>query len=314
MKKVLITGSSGFLGKNLTRILEQKGVAVTGLTSKIADLTDCKSLDKFPGDNYDHIFHLAVWTQAGDFCAKRGGEQWIINQQINTNVLNWWMQKAPQAKMIAFGTSVSYSVEEDLSEPKYLDGQPNEKFYAYAMSKRMLLAGLQCLSKQFGMDYLYVIPSTLYGPGYHTDDRQLHFIYDLIRKIMRGKLYGEPVTLWGDGMQRRELVYIDDFVNDLLALNEVAKNDIFNLGGGMDHSIRDFAAAICKIAGYDADKIGYDVGQYVGARSKILEVGKLRATIGSNRAHTSLEEGIKKTISWFEENNDVFLAPDNKKQ
>ncbi len=308
MKTVLISGSSGFLGKHLVKSLESQNIEVIALTSKTADLTDCNGLKNIPVRDYDHIFHLAAWTQAGDFCALRGGEQWIINQQINTNMLAWWQKKAPQAKMIAFGTSVSYSVEQNLEETKYLDGQPYEKFYAYAMSKRMLLAGLQCLNKQFGMNYLYGIPSTLYGAGYHMDGRQMHFIYDLIRKILKGKLQGTPVTLWGDGYQRRELVYIDDFISHLLELNKGAQNDIFNIGGGEDYSIRDFAHIICELTGYDFNSIGFDINQYVGAKSKILEIGKLRNAIGKDLQKTPLKDGISKTIDWFLDNKQILLA------
>ncbi len=307
MKKILVTGSSGFLGKKLIHVLENKGTSVIALTSNTVDLTDCRSLEKIPVHDYDHIFHLAAWTQAGDFCAKRGGEQWIINQQINTNILKWWTDHAPQAKMITFGTSVSYAVEAELTEDKYLQGLPNEKFYAYAMSKRILLAGLQCLQRQFGVKYLYVIPSTLYGPGYHLDGRQMHFIYDLIRKILRGKMYGEPVTLWGDGMQRRELVYVDDFVDRLLLLNREAENDIYNIGSGQDHSIRDFAHTICDLTGYDADHIQYDTTQYVGARSKILDIKKMSAKINSDLPSTDLRTGISKTIEWFMDHKEVLL-------
>lgn len=308
MKEVLITGASGFLGKHLVKKLKDANVEVVAPGSKVVDLTDCKSVEQIPQKNYDHIFHLAAWTQAGDFCAKRAGEQWVINQQINTNVLNWWMKYAPKAKMITFGTSVSYAVEHNLTEDKYLDGQPYEKFYAYGMSKRMLLAGLQSLHRQFGMNYLYAIPSTLYGPGYHMDDRQMHFIYDLIKKILKGKLYGSPVTLWGDGEQRRELVYVDDFVENLLALNAATQNDIYNIGGGEDYSIKDFANIICDITGYDPAKIGYDTTQYVGAKSKILSIDKFKTAIGKEPIRTDLKTGISKTIDWFLENKDILLA------
>lgn len=308
MNKVLVTGASGFLGKHLVKHLRAQGVEVISLSSKEADLRDCRSLDSISGADLDHIFHLAAWTQAGDFCAKRAGEQWIINQQLNTNVLSWWQKAAPQAKMVTFGTSVSYAVEHDLTEEKYLDGQPYDKFYAYGMSKRMLLAGLQSLHKQFGINYIYAIPSTLYGPGYHMDDRQMHFIYDLIRKILRGKMYGEPVTLWGDGEQRRELVYIDDFIANLLMLNSCASNDIFNIGGGEDYSIKDFARIICELTDYNESAIGFDTNQYVGARSKILSIDKFKATIGGEPLRTDLRTGIATTIEWFKENEGILLA------
>lgn len=300
MKKVLVTGSSGFLGKKLVRRLEQEGVTCLALHSRNCDLRRSDALAGAVAEphTFDHIFHLAAWTQAGTFCDTHRGMQWIVNQQINTNMLAWWQQYAPQAKMITFGTSVSYTNEDDLSEGRYMEGQPTDKFYAYAMCKRMLMAGLECLQRQYGMNYLYLVPSTLYGPGYHTDGRQLHFIYDLIRKIMRGKLYGEPVVLWGDGEQRRELVYADDFISVMLELNKKAANDIFNIGSGTDNAIRDFAKIICEKTGYDFDAVQYDTTQYVGARSKILSVNKYRTLLGHNAMNTSLSEGLEKTIAW----------------
>jgi GDP-L-fucose synthase len=308
MKKVLMTGASGFLGKHLVKTLSNNNVEVVALDSKTADLTDCHSLDRISGKDFDHIFHLAAWTQAGTFCDTHRGIQWIVNQQINTNVLNWWQKNAAQAKMITFGTSVSYAVEHDLSEDKYMNGQPYDKFYAYAMCKRMLLVGLQCLQRQYGMNYLYVIPSTLYGPGYHMDGRQMHFIYDLIRKILRGKMYGEQVTLWGDGEQRRELVYVADFATNLLALNNAAENDIFNVGSGGDHSIKEFAQIICELVGFDPSDIQYDLDGYVGAKSKILDVEKLGAKLGNNLKRTDLRTGISETINWFLDNKEILLS------
>lgn len=302
MKKVLITGSTGFLGRRLMNRLEQAGVEYVALNSRNCDLTKSDSMETAvaePG-SFSHIFHLAAWTQAGTFCDTHRGIQWVVNQQINTNVLAWWQKHAPQAKLVAFGTSVSYTTEDNLSEEKYMDGIPTDKFYAYAMCKRMLLVGLQCLQRQYGMEYLYLVPSTLYGPDYHTDGRQLHFIYDLIRKIIRGKKYGEPVVLWGDGEQRRELVYVDDFVNVMLALNEKVSNEIFNIGSGTDCSIKQFAKIICDKVGYDFSNVQYDTAQYVGAKSKILAVEKYRSLLGTDMTHTSLDKGLGKTIEWVE--------------
>jgi GDP-L-fucose synthase len=307
MKKVLISGASGFLGKHLVQHLQQQQVNVVALSSSTHNLTQCNALDDIDGSSFDHIFHLAAWTQAGTFCDTHRGIQWVVNQQINTTMLAWWQAKAPQAKMITFGTSVSYATENNLSEQVYMDGTPYDKFYAYAMCKRMLLSGLQCLQRQYGLQYLYLIPSTLYGPGYHTDDRQAHFIYDLVRKIIRAKLHGEPVVLWGDGEQRRELIYVQDFINIMLALNNTVSNDIFNIGGGMDYSIKEFAQIICQLIDYPFEQIQYDTTQYVGARSKILEVTKYKEALPQLPPSTSLQQGIQATIDWFYTQHDRFL-------
>jgi len=194
---ILVTGATGFLGTALCRALENRGHFVVRLGSKDCDLTKQGSLDRFNDRAYDQIFHLAAWTQAGDFCLAHPGEQWVINQQINTNVLAWWHKSQRQAKLIAMGTSCAYSPDLPLSEEHYLSGLPIDSLFTYAMSKRMLYVGLLALAKQFDMRYLCLVPSTLYGAGYHLDGRQMHFIFDLIRKILSAKLHGTPVVLWG---------------------------------------------------------------------------------------------------------------------
>ncbi len=191
-------------------------------------------------------------------------------------MLAWWQAAQPQAKLVSMGTSCAYPPELELVEENYLVGQPIESLFTYAMTKRMLYAGQLALHKQFGLKYLCLVPSTLYGPGYHTDGRQMHFIFDLIRKILRGHLYDEPVELWGDGYQRRELVYLDDFVHLALRLTAERDNDLINLGAGEEHTIRHFAQLICDRVGYDFARIRFNTERYVGARSKCLVIDKLR--------------------------------------
>lgn len=296
--KILVTGASGFLGTALCAKLESQGHELARLNSRNCDLTVPGSLDHFNRSKYDQIYHLAAWTQAGDFCLRHPGEQWIINQKINTNVLDWWQKSQPQAKLICMGTSCAYAPGNELVEENYLTGTPIESLYTYAMTKRMLHVGLLALNKQFGLKYLSLVPSTLYGPGYHTDGRQLHFIFDLIRKIIRGKLHGDPVVLWGDGNQKRELVYVDDFVRIMLELAPARENDLINIGAGKEHSIREFAQMICGQVGYDFNAIQYDTSKYVGAKSKCLSVDKLHKLKPDLRM-TPLSEGLNRTIDWF---------------
>lgn len=296
--RILVTGASGFLGRCLCRWLEQAGHEVVALSSREADLTRPGTLEPWSGTRFDQIYHLAAWTQAGDFCLRHPGEQWIKNQQINTNVLAWWHHCQPAAKLIAMGTSCAYPPDLPLVEENYLAGLPIESLFAYAMTKRMLYVGLLSLAKQYGLKYLCLVPSTLYGPGYHTDGRQMHFIFDLIRKILRGKLYGEQVVLWGDGEQCRELVLVEDFARIALQLANTADNELVNIGAGEEYSIRHFARLICERVGYDFSRIAFDTSRYVGARSKCLVVQKLRRLVGE-LSLTPLEQGLDITIDWF---------------
>jgi GDP-L-fucose synthase len=128
----------------------------------------------------------------------------------------------------------------------------------------------------------------------------MHFIFDLIRKIIRGKEFGDPVILWGDGHQKRELVLVGDFVRLLWILAEKSENEIFNIGAGREYAIREFAGMICDVVGYPHENIIYDIGRYVGARSKCLNTEKLEKAI-PNLELTSLQNGIDVTVRWFYE-------------
>ncbi len=295
--RVFVTGATGFLGRHLVTQLKNRGDLVTAVGSRTCDLTSAHSLSQFC-DPFDQIYHLAAWTQAGDFCLRHPGEQWLINQKINTHVLDWWKEKQPQAKLICMGTSCSYDPSLPLIEENYLRGEPIDSLFTYAMTKRMLLSGLQALHKQFGMNYLYLIPSTLYGPGYHTDSRQLHFIFDLIRKILRGVHYGEEVILWGDGEQMRELIHVDDFIEALLQLVERENHTHINIGGGREYSIKQFATLISEEVGFCSSQIGYDLTRYVGARSKVLSIQKLLSSLPHFQPR-SLKRGLQETIHWY---------------
>ena len=297
-KRVFFTGGNGFLGAYWVKHLSQAGYIVDAPNSRECNLLEYDNLLEY-SSNYDFVIHLAAWTQAGDFCLYHQGEQWLHNQLITSNIVKWWREKQSQAKFVFMGTSCSYAPDLPLKEEYYLSGTPIESLYTYAMTKRMLLIGAKSLSQQFGMEYVSLIPSTLYGPSYHTDGRQMHFIFDLIRKILRGKHYGETVELWGDGSQKRELVFVKDFVKLGTCIMQDKKNEIFNIGGGSEYSIKDFAIKICNITGYDFTKIKYDTSKYVGAKSKFLNVEKVEGAYSEFKS-TSLDEGLRETIEWFE--------------
>ncbi len=305
--EILVTGATGFLGKSLCSHFESQGHRVVRLGSRDCDLVEREPLERFSDRRYDQIYHLAAWTQAGDFCLHHPGEQWLFNQQINTNVLSWWQRRQPQAKLIAMGTSCAYSPERELVEENYLEGQPIDSLFTYAMTKRMLYVGLRALGAQYGLRYLCLVPSTLYGPGYHTDGRQMHFIFDLIRKILQARDFGTSAVLWGDGHQRRELVYVDDFVQAAARLASRGEEGLLNVGAGEEFSIRQFARMICQLTGYEFQRIQFDTTKYVGAKSKCLSIQKLRAEL-PEWTPTSLEEGLARTVRWFEDNPQLFKA------
>lgn len=301
MSKFFITGGNGFLGNAMVdKLKKNKKNEVDYPSSKTLDLKEYSSLKNFSKKKYDYIFHLAAWTQAGDFCLYHKGEQWLINQQINTNVLKWWHEHQQQAKLLSIGTSCVYDENLPMIEENYFKGLPDDSLMTYAFTKRMLLLGCQSISHQFGLKWISYTPSTLYGLNYTTKDKQLHFIYDLIRKIIRGKIFNEEVRLWGDGYQKRELVYLDDFIKVIFKTYKNIENTNINVGSVKDYSIRKFAKIICKEVGYDFKKIIFDKKKYVGAKRKKL-VNKNLKKIDHNliKNFIQLEQGLKKVIKWF---------------
>ena len=132
MKKVLVTGATGFLGGHLVPKLEELGYDVTCCNSKRHNLLNYDGLlgpwcfGGLSGVKFDYIFHLAAFTKAGDWCKYNSAEQWITNQLINTNILRYWKEVQPDAKMICMGTSCSYDPNLPLEEQYYEEGIPEE--------------------------------------------------------------------------------------------------------------------------------------------------------------------------------------------
>jgi GDP-L-fucose synthase len=211
------------------------------------------------------------------------------------------------------GTSCAYPVDMELLEENYMLGEPVDSLYTYAMTKRMLYQGARAMEKQFKMRWLCAVPSTLYGPSYHLDGRQMHFIFDLIRKILRGKYLNEPVILWGDGYQRRELVHVRNFVSSLLTIADSVENKLINIGAGVDYSIREFVKIICEIVDFNSNLINYDINRYVGAKTKLLSISQIESQITNYQSRQiRLEEGLRETIEWFISENAYLNLAENK--
>lgn len=293
--KILITGGSGFVGKNLYSKLYNKKNKIISLSSKNFDMRIQNNFKKLKKIKFDKIFHLAAWTQAGDFSLKNPGLQWVNNQLINTNLLNWWKSEQPKAKLISIGSSCAYSSGKNLMEKDYITGIPREELLAYGMSKKMLHVGKLSLSNQFKLKYLTVVSSALYGPNYPIKNRTPHFIIDIIKKILIAKKNNKIVELWGNGNQRREAMHVDDFVNQLIICEKKMNNDIINIGSGFDYTIKKWAKIICKIINYDFDKILFNKNKYTGAKEKKLSIFKLKKIV-PNYKSIDLLTGLDQTI------------------
>lgn len=286
MAKILVTGATGFVGRHLVSALKK-------LEHEVIE-TDSKTFQDiwFIKDKLDYIIHLAVKTEAGGYCQKHPGEQYLINSSINTDILYYWQQYQSQAKMITFGSSCGYSDDVLKFEENYLVGEPESGYEVYGTIKRNLFVGLKALNQEYGMDYSYLIPTVFYGPQYDLDDK--HFIFDLIRKIVNAKNGGDKVVLWGNGDQTRELIYIDDAIS-LIIESLTWDKKIINLSSGKVHSIKEYAQTICDIVGYDYNLIEWDLYAFVGSRHKNLINNHLK-----DYKFTSLKDGLVETIKYYE--------------
>jgi GDP-L-fucose synthase len=287
--KILITGASGFVGRHLVKALEaQKHKVVSFNSNNFTQMWYCQK------DSFDVIIHLAVKTAAGGYCQNHPGEQWIVNNSINSDMLAYWTQFQQRATLITFGSSCGYNKDVVKTENNYLIDEPEEGYEVYGMVKRNLLVGLKALAKEFQMDSNYLIPSVFYGPDYDLEDK--HFIFDLIRKIVGAKNGGEEVTLWGDGTQERELIYINDAIDIIMAcMNNPEAPKMFNLSSGHTYTLKEYAQVICEIVEYDYNLIKWDTNAFVGSPSK-----KLINTHLKGYKFTPLKTGLEKTIKYYE--------------
>ena len=199
--------------------------------------------------------------------------------------------------MICFGTSCSYGPCDDpLIESDYLLHEPDEDLYTYAMTKRMLLVGCKSLADQYGLKYIHYIPSTLYGPLFDINDT--HFIFDLIKKIVDAKYNNNTVELWGDGNQKRELVYIDDALDIIISTMHL-ENEILNISSEKDYSIKEYADIICDYLDYPKKEINYNINKFVGVNRKILSTCKLNSIIKKEFNYIDIIKGIERTIDYY---------------
>jgi len=231
-------------------------------------------------------------------------DQFINNQEINTNVVKWWSQNLNKnSKIITIGTSCCYDERCGFKEENYLNEKPHDSLASYAMTKKMLLQGVISCQIQKNLKWNCFIPSTLYGTNYKLSDKTAHFIFDLVKKILRGKFYGEKIELWGDGNQTREIIHVKDFIENMVKISEKESYILLNIGGGNQYSIKYFAKLICKICNFDFKKIIFDKTKYVGAESKKLSVDKI-IKMYPNYKHNliSIEKGIFEMVKWHIKN------------
>lgn len=303
-RNVVITGGSGFIGRALARRLAPLVPApsrVHALSSRDADLVDPAAafacFDRLRGEGeVSHVFHLAAVYKAGGWPATHPATQFHQNMALNVNVLEGWRRYMPRAR---FTSVVSYCMYPDHDRPhpesEMYGTEPEKYLYAYAFTKKALIIGQRAYVQEFGLSAAGAVLPTVYGPG-DSFAEDSHVMGALIGKFSRAAKEGLPsVEVWGDGLQEREFLFVEDAVSGILRVAEAATSPAINLGTGVPVSVKQVAESIREATGYRG-RIDYAPDRFVGARRRILSVD-LAARELNWRAATDLKDGIRRTLA-----------------
>ena len=300
-KRVLITGGTGFLGKNMVPLLEDAGVEVTA-TGRNYNLMDWEKAEElFTMKDYDIIFHAAVFQGAGDFTIKYPADQFYKNNLIHTNVLECRRRFQPNSRIVGIGSTCSYPGGIPvLSESDYFTGPLHPSVETYGLTKCLMQQGIRAYKQQYKLPGTTAVFATLYGPHDEFDPTKSHVVSALIKKFCEAVRDGEDeVEVWGDGLQTRELIFVEDQISGLLLTCDY-DGDMINIGTGQETRIRDLAEMIKEVSGFTG-KIVYNTNRFVGVKRKVLNIDRAKDLYGwttDNKLH-SLEEGLSKTIEWY---------------
>lgn len=301
-KKILVAGGSGFLGKVVVSRFQKlyPDVQVTVPRSRTSDLRMWENARRAV-EGMGGVLHLAGRVGGIGLNRERPGELFYDNLMMGANLIEACRQ-ARISKLLMVGTVCCYPkfCPVPFQEESLWEGYPEETNAPYGIAKKALLVQAQAYRRQYGMNTIFLLPVNLYGPGDNVDLRTSHVIPALIRKISEARRKNLPsVTVWGDGSPTREFLYVEDAAEGiLLAMERYNGSDPVNLGSGQEISIRDLVQKIAALMKYRGT-IEWDQSQPNGQPRRCLDISKAEKLFGF-RARTPFDEGLRKTIQWYE--------------
>ena len=300
-RRVLVTGGGGFLGQQLVARLEARGADVSMIRSAEYDLTDPNAVTRCISDTQPElVLHAAAVV--GGIGANRDnpGRFFYENAVMGIHLIHEAM-KAGVEKMLVVGTVCAYPkfTPVPFSEDSIWDGYPEETNAPYGLAKKMLLAQAQAYRDQYGFNCVYLVPTNLYGPRDNFDLETSHVIPAMIRKFVEARDASESkVHLWGTGSASREFLYVEDAAEGLVrGLESYDGRDPVNLGSNEEISIRDLAAKIASIAGYEGE-IVWDASKPDGQPRRAVD-GSRALELLRWKPEMSLKDGLVATTEWF---------------
>jgi len=302
-KRVVVTGGAGFLGSFVVERLEQAGARVVVPRSAEYDLVDRAGVRRLLADaKPELVIHLAA--RVGGIGANRAnpGRFLFENAMMGLQIFEE-SRLAGVGKLVAAGTICAYPkfAPVPFKEDDLWNGYPEETNAPYGIAKKMMLVQSQGYRDQYGLNSIVVFPVNLYGPRDNFDLETSHVIPAMIRKCIDAREAGsDTVTLWGDGSPTREFLYVEDAAEGIvLAAEKYDSSEAVNLGSGIEISIRDLATLIARATRFSG-RFVWDSSKPNGQPRRQLDVTRARERFGFV-ARTSFEQGIAKTVSWFEE-------------
>jgi GDP-L-fucose synthase len=301
-KKVLITGGSGFLGRQVVARFEQTGYKrLISPRSAEYNLTRNEDVQRLLADHEpDIVIHLAAVV--GGIGANRRNPGSFLYQNLIMGVqLIEACRLAGVEKYVQVGSICSYPkfTPVPFKESDLWNGYPEETNAPYGLAKKMLIVQLQAYRQQYGFNGINILPVNLYGPGDNFDLETSHVIPALIRKCVEAKAQGKKVLdVWGTGKATREFLYVMDAARAVqLAAENLETSDPINIGSGSEIAIADLVSLIAKKTGF-AGQIRFDPNQPDGQPRRCLDVTQAKKLFGF-QATTSLEKGLEETIAWY---------------
>jgi len=302
-RRVVVTGGAGFLGGFVVeRLRELEPASIVAPRSREYDLREREAIRQLLADaRPDLVIHLA--GRVGGIGANREhpAEFFYDNLLMGLQLLHEsWL--AGVAKFVALGTVCAYPRHTPVpfKEEDLWNGYPEETNAPYGMAKKMLLVQSQSYRKQYGYNSIFLLPVNLYGPRDNFDLRTSHVIPALIRKCVEARESGAgEIVAWGDGSPTREFLYVEDAAEGiLLAAERYNSSDPVNLGSAYEISIRELTELVARLTGFNG-RIVWDTSKPNGQPRRKLDTSRARERFGFV-AHTPFEEGLRRTIAWYE--------------
>jgi GDP-L-fucose synthase len=304
-KRVLVTGATGFVGTNLLPFLKETGCILAAVSSKDYDLLDQQAVRRMYREvRPEFVFHLAGLIGGIMANKKYPADYNYRNLLIGTMVLH----EAHEARVDKYitligGCSYPGQAPNPISETQLWCGYPQPESAPYSLAKAMSVVQAEAYRRQYGMNAIVLVPGNLYGPHDNFDLENSHVIPALIRKYQEARLAGQKeIVAWGTGRPVRDFIYVEDACRAIVqAAESYDEADIVNISSGTPVTIRELVETVADIVGFDG-AIRWDESKPDGQMFKGFDVTRMHERLGFT-ARTSLREGVRKTVEWYEANS-----------